>query len=233
MEDVEHDDAEEEVGGGGEAPAEKWTECRLALAKGKDGVYNPEAPALAATKGRPDGIERAKVASDATPAAERLQSSIEQCITNAKSNAAKRKEKYVARWSALMTKQDVKLDLLRTNIPSKKRNIDLTFRMGVDMSTMDEQVKAWYLAERGLILNQIPRPTATTAPTPMSMPTHVPTPTPSIEVVPTSFDADADLSQPYGRVAYHSSSISMVPIILIVDFGYLRSPTYDMMIIDL
>ena len=56
---------------------EKWTECRLALAKAKEGIYNPNAPASATAKGRPDGNKRAKAARDSAPAAERLQSSIE------------------------------------------------------------------------------------------------------------------------------------------------------------
>ncbi|KAE8791224.1 putative methionyl-tRNA synthetase [Hordeum vulgare] len=63
-----------------------------------------------------------------------------------------REEKSKAKWSALM-KQDVMLDLLRTNVTAKKRNTDPTFLMGADMVTKDPQVKVWYLAERNLILN--------------------------------------------------------------------------------
>ena len=55
------------------------------------------------------------------------------------------------------------------------------------MSTMDEQVKAWYLAERGLILNQMPTtaaPTPTPTPTPPASPIDAST-TPSTEAAPT------------------------------------------------
>ncbi|KAE8778065.1 putative methionyl-tRNA synthetase [Hordeum vulgare] len=142
---------------------EKWTDCRLALAKAKDDIYNLAAPASATPEGRPDGTKRAKTARDAAPATERLQSSIEQCIADAKSNAAKREEKSEARWSALMTKQDAKLDLLRTNVVVKKRNTNLAFLMGADVSIVDEQVKVWYLAEHGLILNKMSGPAATIA----------------------------------------------------------------------
>ena len=57
---------------------------------------------------------------------------------------------------------------------AKKRNTDLVFLLGgADMlQSTDEAVKAWYLAERGLILNQLP---STRSPTP----THTPTPPPS------------------------------------------------------
>ncbi|XP_037441623.1 uncharacterized protein LOC119309812 [Triticum dicoccoides] len=79
-----------------------------------------------------------------------------------------------------MTKQDVKLDLLWTNVGTKKRNTVLTFLMGADMSTMDEQIKAWYLAEHSLILNQMP---STTTLTPG--PSDEATPTLSTEATPT------------------------------------------------
>ncbi|KAE8802264.1 putative methionyl-tRNA synthetase [Hordeum vulgare] len=147
---------------------------RISLDKAKE-TYNPDALAPTATEGRPDGTKKASAARDATPAAERLQASIEQCIADAKSNAARREEKSSARWSALMMKRDVKLELLRTNVATKKRNTDLAFLMEADASTMDEQVKAWYFVERDLILNQMPAPAATAAPTPTANPTTPPT----------------------------------------------------------
>ncbi|KAE8807090.1 putative methionyl-tRNA synthetase [Hordeum vulgare] len=88
---------------------------------------------------------------------------MEQCIADAKSNAATGKEKSDAWQSTLMTNQHVQLDLLGTNVVTKKRNTDLVFLMWADTLTMDEYVKAWYLMERGLILNQMPVSAATTA----------------------------------------------------------------------
>ena len=76
--------------------------------------------------------------------------------------------------------------LLRTNVAAKKRNTDLAFLMeGADMSTMDDQVKVSFLAECGLILNQM---SSTAAPTPT--PTRLPSPSdastmPNTEVAPT------------------------------------------------
>ncbi|KAE8803244.1 putative methionyl-tRNA synthetase [Hordeum vulgare] len=116
-------------------------ECRLALAKAKDDVYNPDAPALVAAEGHPYVNKRAKAARGTIPAVERLQSSIELCIADAKSNAAKREEKSKARWLVLMNKKGAKLDLLRTNFAVKKRNTNLAFLMGADVPTMDEHVK--------------------------------------------------------------------------------------------
>ncbi|KAE8780612.1 putative methionyl-tRNA synthetase [Hordeum vulgare] len=130
---------------------EKWREVRLALDKAKE-TYNPDMPATAMVEGRPDGTIKAREMRDAAPIAERLQASIGQCMAYAKSSAARREEKSYARWSVLMTKQDVKLDLLRINVAAKKRNTDLAFLMRADTSTMDEQVKASNLVECGLIL---------------------------------------------------------------------------------
>ncbi|KAE8768948.1 putative methionyl-tRNA synthetase [Hordeum vulgare] len=51
---------------------EKWKKCQLALAKAKDGVYNPDTPASTAGEGCRDGNKRAKASRNAAPAAERL-----------------------------------------------------------------------------------------------------------------------------------------------------------------
>ncbi|KAE8786157.1 putative methionyl-tRNA synthetase [Hordeum vulgare] len=109
----------------------------ITLDKVKD-TYNPNALAPAAAEWHPDGTKKARVARDAAPAVERLQASIEQCIADAKSSAPRREEKSDGRWLALMTKQDVKLDLLRTNVVAQKRNTDLAFLIGAYTSTMDE-----------------------------------------------------------------------------------------------
>src|ERR1041385_2806164 len=72
---------------------DKWSECRLMLAKTKNGVYDPDAPTPAASEGRPaEGNKKAKASKAKAPAAERLQSAIEKCIANAASNAAIREE---------------------------------------------------------------------------------------------------------------------------------------------
>ncbi|CAM0870831.1 unnamed protein product [Alopecurus aequalis] len=110
---------------------EKWIECRQALAKNKEAVYNPDAPVAGAAEGRPIGNKKAKAARDMAPAAERLQSSIDQCIADTKSHAVVREEKSEARWSALMKKKDDKLPLLRTNVAAKKRKNELSFLTGL------------------------------------------------------------------------------------------------------
>ncbi|CAM0885606.1 unnamed protein product [Alopecurus aequalis] len=135
---------------------EKWIECRQALTKNKEAVYNPHAPVAGAVEGRSIGNKKAKAARDMAPMAEHLQSSIDQCIADAKSHAIVREEKSEARWSALMKKQDDKLDLLRTNVAAKKRINDLAFLMWADTMAMDPLVRACFMAERTFILNQMP-----------------------------------------------------------------------------
>ncbi|KAE8791357.1 putative 4-coumarate--CoA ligase 5 [Hordeum vulgare] len=89
-------------------------QVRFALAKAKDGVYNPDTPVSWAAEERPDGNKNEKKARDSAAASERRHASIEQCIADTKSHSAMREEKSEARWSVLTTKQAAKLDLLRT-----------------------------------------------------------------------------------------------------------------------
>ena len=47
----------------------------------------------------------------------------------------------------LLRKHDVRINLLKTNVATKKRNTNLAFLLGDDTATMDDEVKVWYLAE--------------------------------------------------------------------------------------
>nr|XP_040258496.1 stress response protein NST1-like [Aegilops tauschii subsp. strangulata] len=138
--------------------------------------------------GHPEGNKGAKKGKHADSATARVQESIEHCLADAQARAALREEKTEARWSALMTNNAVKLDLLRTNVAAKKRNTDLTFLMGgADMlQSNEEQLKAWYLAERGLILNQL---RSTAPPTPTPTPTPQPSPSDNASTTPSSTEA--------------------------------------------
>ena len=89
---------------------EKWKEVRLNLTM--NGVYNPDAPALGSTEGRPHGNKKTKVARNAAPAAGKLHSSMERCLADAKSHDVLREDKSAERWNMLLQKHDVKLDLL-------------------------------------------------------------------------------------------------------------------------
>jgi hypothetical protein len=79
---------------------------------------------------------------------ERLQSSIEKCITDvATTNAAReekeaaREVKFDARWATMFEKQEVKIGLLKTNFVVIKRKEDLAL-LTADMSSMCAEVKA-------------------------------------------------------------------------------------------
>ncbi|XBI10874.1 hypothetical protein VPH35_138039 [Triticum aestivum] len=167
---------------------EKWAEVRRTLDKAKE-TYKPDAPTPCASEGRPDGNKGAKKGKHADAATARVQESIQHCPADAHARGALREEKTEARWSALMSSSAVKLDLLRTNVAAKKRNTDLAFLLGgADMlQSNDEAVKAWYLAKRGLILNQLP---STTPPTPP------PPPSPSDDVAETPRSTEATPTPP-------------------------------------
>ncbi|XBI11489.1 hypothetical protein VPH35_138543 [Triticum aestivum] len=169
---------------------EKWAEVRRTLDKAKE-TYKLDAPTPGASEGRPDGNKGAKKGKHADAATARVQESIEHCLTDAQALAALREEKTEARWSALMLSSAVKLGLLRTNVAAKKRNTNLAFLLGrADMlQSNDEAVKAWYLAERGLILNQLPS-TAPPTPTPM------PPPSPSDDAAATPRSTEATPTPP-------------------------------------
>ncbi|KAE8793259.1 putative methionyl-tRNA synthetase [Hordeum vulgare] len=83
-----------------------------------------------------------------------------------------------------MTNQHVKLNLLRTNVATKKMNTDLAFLTRANTSIMDEHVKTWYLMERSFILKQMPASAATTTATTTTTPTTMPSP--SAETTPTT-----------------------------------------------
>jgi len=150
------------------------------LAKTKNGVYDPDAPAPAASEGRPaEGNKKAKAAKAAAPAAERLQSAIEKCIADAATNSAIREEASRARWAELLGKQEAKLDLLRNTAAAKKRNTDLAFlstMATMDLGSVDAQMRAWLVSERDKILPQM-APPVVTLPVPPADPPALDVPT--------------------------------------------------------
>jgi hypothetical protein len=78
------------------------------------------------------GNKKAKQAQEDALAMEQLQSSIEKCITGVAMNYAAREGKeavqevkFDARWDKMFGKQEVKIDLLKTNVAMIKRKEDL------------------------------------------------------------------------------------------------------------
>jgi hypothetical protein len=180
---------------------DKWAECRTMLAKTKNGVYDPDAPAPAASEGRPaEGNKKAKAAKAAAPAAERLQSAIEKCIADAASNAAIREETSRARWAELLGKQDAKLDLLRNTAAAKKRNTDLAFlstMATMDLGSVDAQMRAWLVSERDKILPQM-APPVVTPPAPPADPPALDVPT-SPKSTPSTPDTPSTPVETFGE----------------------------------
>jgi hypothetical protein len=78
---------------------EKWAEVRRTLSKNKDEQYNPDAPAAAASAGRPEfNQKKLKEMKKSGPPADRLQASFEKCWADARAHNAGRDTKYDARW---------------------------------------------------------------------------------------------------------------------------------------
>ncbi|XBH56632.1 hypothetical protein VPH35_078415 [Triticum aestivum] len=195
---------------------EKWAEVRRTLDKAKE-TYKLDAPTPGASEGRPDGNKGAKKGKHTDSAIARVQESIEHCLADAQARAVLHEEKTEAQWSALMTSNAVKLDLLRTNVAAKKSNTDLAFLLGgADMfQSNDEAVKAWYLVERGLILNQLPStapPTPTPTPTPPLSPSDDASTTPrSTEATPTPPGTEEAPTPPSPRTTPPSPRTSTSP----------------------
>ena len=118
---------------------DKWADVRRTLAKAKE-TYKPDAPTPGVGDGRPEGNKGAKKGKHADSATTRVQESIEHCLADTQPRAALREEKTEPRWSALMMKSAVKLNLFRTNVAAKKRNTDLAFLLsGADMLQSNDE----------------------------------------------------------------------------------------------
>jgi hypothetical protein len=157
---------------------DKWALVRASFGKGKDIAFVPTAPLPAAGQGRPEmGNKKAKQAREDAPAMEQLQSSIEKCITGVTTNYAAREEKEAARevkfdalWDKMFEKQEVKIDLLKTNVAAIKRKEDLAL-VTTDTSSMCAEVKAWHKAQCNIILPEMRLPPpAMPAPNPPEAP---------------------------------------------------------------
>jgi thioredoxin-like negative regulator of GroEL len=118
---------------------------------------------------------------------ERLQSRIEKCIAGVAMNNAAREEKeaareekeaarevkFDARWDKMFEKQEVKIDLLKTNVAAIKRKEDLAL-LTADTSSMCAKVKAWHKVQCDIILAEMRPPPATSTTTPAPYPPEAP-----------------------------------------------------------
>jgi hypothetical protein len=99
-----------------------------------------------------------------------LQSTIEKCIPGVAMNYAAREEKEAARevkfnaqWDKMFEKQEVKIDLLNTNVTAIKKKEDLML-LTTDTLLMYAEVKAWHKAQCDIILAEMrPPPAALTS----------------------------------------------------------------------
>jgi hypothetical protein len=92
---------------------EKWAEVHRNLSKNKDEEYNPDAPAAAASTGRPElGQKKLKELKKAGHPADRLQASFDKCWADVRAHAAGRDTKYDARWKEMLANQGARIALL-------------------------------------------------------------------------------------------------------------------------
>ena len=94
-------------------------------------------------------------------------------MADARTHAVVRAEKFDASWATMLKNQSTRIDLLKTTTKAKKRNTDWAFLMAENPDVMDDKVKAWYTAQRDMILNEFPEDQPATA-------ASSPTPTPPI-----------------------------------------------------
>jgi hypothetical protein len=93
---------------------EKWAGVCRNLAKNRDEQYNPDAPAHAASAGRPElGHKKLKKLKKAGHPAERLQASFDKCWADARAHATGRDDKYDAWWKEMLANQGVRIALLK------------------------------------------------------------------------------------------------------------------------
>jgi hypothetical protein len=148
---------------------EKWADVRRNLAKNKDEQYNPDAPAPAASAGRPElGQKKLKELKKAGHPTKRLQASFDKCWADARAHAAARDNKYDTWWKEMLANQGVRIALLKATSAAKKRNTDLVFLIGGNDAAMGEETRAWYDAHRQDILR--PPSTASSSPSTTSTP---------------------------------------------------------------
>jgi hypothetical protein len=118
----------------------------------------------APSTGRPElGQKKLKELKKLGHPADRLQSSFDKCLADARAHAAGRDAKYDVRWKKMLANQGARIALLKTTSAAKKRNTDLAFLIGGNDAAMDEETRTWYDAHRPAILRP-PSPSTTSTP---------------------------------------------------------------------
>ena len=187
---------------------EKWAEVRKNLAKNKNEQYNPDAPAAAASDGRPElGQKKLKELKKMGHPADRMQASFDKCWADARTHAAGRDDKFDGRWKDMLANQGARIALLKTTAAAKKRNTDLAFLMGGNTDMMDEETRAWYEGHRPDIL----RPTPSSS---SSSPASTSSSSPSMTSTAAAATTAGDDAAPSGSAADKLDGTADVPVIV-------------------